>query len=315
MELRHLRYFVAVAEELHMSRAAQRLHISQPPLSQQISALEEEIGTPLFDRVGRGIRLNAAGSAFLEHARRTLAMAEQGIAVARQVGRGQSGSLSVGYVSSLTYTYLPRILERFQIDYPDVRLELREMSVVGQVRALEERSLQLGLLRSPLQSSFLVLHPLLSEPFIVALPAQHRLAARRSIPVADLRDEPFIMFPRYLGGMFYSQVWSLCRKRGFEPRVVQEVTQTHAAVGLVSAGLGVALVPASTRALKIDGVTFRAIDDTDITTEIAVATAEDNRSPIVRNFARIAAQAVAETRLPGSDTPPPANSPPATPGS
>ncbi len=291
MELRHLRYFIAVAEELHMGRAAQRLHISQPPLSQQIAALEAEIGTQLFIRRGRGIHLSAAGSAFLEHARSTLAMSEQAVQVAREVGRGETGHLSVAYVSSLAYTYLPHILKQFQLEYPAVQLELREMSVVDQVRALQERSLQVGVLRGPLDNQGIDLNELISEPFVLALPVQHRLAAHTVLPIAALREEAFIV---HLRGVFYAPLLELCRQVGFEPKVVQEVTQIHAAVGLVGAGVGVALVPASARALRMEGVTFREIDNTTITTSILAATPAGDTSPLTRNFYTVAMRAVKE---------------------
>jgi len=289
MELRHLRYFVAVAEELHMGRAATRLHISQPPLSQQIAALESEIGTLLFIRRGRGLCLSAAGSAFLEYARETLAMSERAVAVAREVGRGETGRLSVGYVSSLTYTYLPAIIQRFRSAYPRVRLSLHEMSVADQVRSLHERSLHIGLLRGPLENAGLECDELVAEPFVLALPASHALTRYETVGVAQLRDEAFIV---HLGGVFYGQVLRLCRRAGFEPAIVQEVTQIHAAVGLVGAGVGVALVPVSARALKIDGVAFRAIDRQDVTTSVLLATPAEERPLLVRNFQAVAMDAI-----------------------
>jgi len=301
MELRHLRYFVAVAEELHMGRAAARLHISQPPLSQQIAALESEIGTLLFIRRGRGLCLSAAGSAFLEYARQTLVMAEHAVAVAREVGHGETGRLSVGYVSSLTYTYLPAIIQRFRQAYPRVGLSLHEMSVADQVRSLHERSLQIGLLRGPLENAGLECDELVAEPFMLALPVAHALTKCGTVGVAQLRDETFIV---HLGGVFYGPLLRLCRRAGFDPVIVQEVTQIHAAVGLVGAGMGVALERASARALKIDGVAFRPIDGQDVTTSVLLATPAEERSLLVRNF-----QAAARTAIGGSPAEAPAGAP------
>lgn len=293
MELRHLRYFVAVAEELHFGRAARRLHMSQPPLSQQIAALEREMGTQLFRRGGRRVELSAAGQVFLQHAREILSHADFAVRVAQGVDRGEDGELAVGFVGSIAYTLLPWILREFIRRAPKVALMLHEQTIEMQIRSLEDGRLNVGLLRPPIHNPDLEVKTIFVESFVVALPVGHPLSRRQIVPVADLKNESFITFPRRMGGRFYEEIIGLCRRAGFAPNVVQEVTQMHAAVGLVSAGIGIAIIPSSLQVFKIGGVTYRPIDDHEATAEIAVTWRRNDSSPVISRFIEVA-QEVAE---------------------
>lgn len=287
MELRHLRYFVAVAEELHFGRAAKALHISQPPLSMQIGNLESELGLKLFNRVGRSITLTAAGCEFLEHSKSVLAQVGLAVRAAERVNRGEVGEVSVGFISPLSYSYLPWLLREFRKRYPDVDLILHEMTIQQQVQALLEGRLQLGLLRPGIDSPELSSEVVLREPYVVVLQDEHRLAACESIDIGMLKGDAFIMYPRRIGGRFLTQVMTMCHDAGFSPNVSQETTQMHTMVGLVSAGLGIAIVPASIQALQMDRVVYRTLSGTTTTAEIAIAWRCDESSPAVRAFSAV----------------------------
>lgn len=257
MELRHLRYFTTVAEEMNFTRAAKRLHIAQPPLSQQIRKLEEELQVKLFLRTHRRIELTHAGRVFLERAARILRSTDQAVHVARQASRGEIGRLVIGFMSSAPFTLLPPILRSFREHYPGVRLILRELPVGEQIDALRDDQIDVGILRPPVTDADVFSEMLLEEPFVAALPAKHPLARRSSISIRALASEPFIMFPPHLGPKFYGLIISFCQQGGFSPAVAQEATQMHTVVGLVSGGIGVALVPASVQRLHLADVVYR----------------------------------------------------------
>ncbi len=262
MELRHLRYFVAVAEELHFSRAAQRLHIAQPPLSQQIRNLETELGVQLLQRTKHRVQLTAAGQLFLEEARRTLSQAEQAIRTAQRASRGEIGRLVVGFLSSTAYNVFPEILRLFRERFPAVELVLHELNTVPQVQALHEGQIDVGFLHPPVNSGeALSLTTVFEEPLVLALPSNHALAAQPQIALAWLADAPFVLSPRHLGPGFYDQVISACQQAGFHPRVVQETNMAQTMVSLVAGGMGVALVPASLQNLQRTGVVYRVVQD------------------------------------------------------
>jgi DNA-binding transcriptional LysR family regulator len=292
MELRHLRYFVAVAEELHYGKAAKRLHISQPPLSVQISALEQELGLKLFKRLGRTIELTAAGHEFLEHSRRLLKQVELAVRSAERVNRGAIGEISVGFLSALAYSYLPWLLREFGKRYPDVNLILHEMTVQQQLDALLEARLQVGLLRPPVNSPELSSEVVLREPYVVALNETHPFAAGDSIAMETLKDERFIMNSRRMGGRYLAQVMSMCHDAGFTPNVAQEAQQLHTTVGLVSAGLGIAIVPASIQVLQMEGVVYRPLSGTLPSSQVTMAWRRDETSPAVRAFSDLVREIV-----------------------
>ncbi len=257
MELRHLRYFVAVAEELHFGRAARRLHIAQPPLSQQIRRLEAELGTPLLERSRRHVALTAAGAALLPHARRTLQVAEQGAEAARRAARGETGSIAVGFVGSAMAGPLPDVVRAFRAACPGVEVALRQMTTAAQAAALRAGELDLGCLRPPLRDAGIAVAPILTEALVVALPAGHAAASGEGVDLAALAGEPFIMPPRQEGEAFADHLLAACAAAGFQPNVAQTATEMSTVLGLVAAGLGVALVPASLASVPRPGVAFR----------------------------------------------------------
>lgn len=260
MELRHLRYAVALADELHFARAAARLHIAQPPLSQQIKALENELGVRLFDRTSRRVGLTDAGAAFIAEARRTLASAEQAIEAARRAARAETGRLAVGYVSSASYELLPAVLRAFRRRAPDVLLVLEEMNSSEQIRGVLAGTLDLGFVRRPPPTDRRLADTVVRrEPIVVAVPRDHALAAARAIRLRALALEPFVIFPARPRPSWADVVLDLCRGAGFEPRVVQEAVEMVSALSLVAAGIGIALVPGAVRAVRRPGVVFRPL--------------------------------------------------------
>ncbi len=294
MELRHLEYFVAVAEELHFGRAAQRLHIAQPPLSQQIRRLEEELGVQLFYRTKRRVQLTEAGQAFLQEARLTLAQAEQAVRVARRAGRGELGQLTIGFVGSAGYGTLPHILKVFRERFPDVHLVLREFPSAQQVQALRNARIQLGFLRSPARDRGLVFEEIQREPLLVALPEKHPLAGQARIPLQALGGESFIIFPHQLGPAFYDQIITLCQQAGFSPNVAQEAIEMQTIVSLVAAEIGVALVPASMRHWQRVGVVYRPLEGESAMTAITMAWRKDDTSPVLHAFLSVVREVMAD---------------------
>ena len=293
MELRHLRYFVAVAEELHFGRAAARLHIAQPPLSQQILRLERELGVELLRRNRRSVQLTDAGRLLLEHAKPLLAQADHLERLLRQAAAGEVGRLAVGFVGSASYETLPRILRAFRDRYPNVELRLEELTTVGQVAALLAGRIDVGLVRPPVGDESLELTPLVQERLVAALPDSHRLARRRRVPVAALADEAFVLVPRRLGTGLYDDFLGVCREAGFSPHVVQEANEMQTIVSLVSAGIGVSLVPESVETFSPPRVAYRPLSGPNASLEIALAHRRSDRSPLVESFREVAATAFA----------------------
>jgi len=288
MELRALRYFVALADELHFGRAAKRLSMTQPPLSQAIRALERELGVRLFERTRRKVALTHAGGAFLEEARATLARATQAVETAQRAERGEVGRLAVGYIAATAYTLLPLVLRDFSRGFPGVKLELRELTLPQQVEALRRGDVDVALLRPPIADAELAAETILQEPFVLALPSRHPLTRLRRVPARRLAGEPFVMFPRQPGLVFHDLVMGFCLKHGFTPRVAQEANQTHTVVGLVSAGIGVALVPASTQRIGLAGVAYRPLREATPASRTAVAWRRLDASPVVKAFLDVA---------------------------
>jgi DNA-binding transcriptional LysR family regulator len=248
-ELRHLRYFVAVAEELHFGRAAQRLMIAQPSLSTQIRDLERAVGAPLLERTRRHVELTAAGKVFLESARQTLALVERAVQSAQRAHRGEIGQVNLGFVGSAAYEVLPRLLRAFRAAYPDVALQLSAMTTNEQVMALAERQLDLGLLRlSALENvdarlaQRLAWRVVAREPLVAVLPRAHPLASLESIPLAALANEAFILYPRSDSPAIHDAILACCLAAGFSPNITQESGEMQAIVGMVAGFVGVALV-------------------------------------------------------------------------
>jgi DNA-binding transcriptional LysR family regulator len=286
MELRYLKYFVAVAEELHFARAAGRLHIAQPSLSKQIQQLEQELDFPLFYRTKQRVELLDAGHVFLEEARRILRQTENAIESARRTHAGQSGRLVIGFSASATFEVLPRILHKYRRLYPNVMVELSEVTTNRATELLLDSRLSVGLLRSPSffnEKSFCI-ETILREPFVVALPDAHPAAKQDSVRIKTLAGELFIVPHRRPGWDYSDAIFQILRDNGIEPRIAQEATQGHVIASLVAGGLGVALLPASFSILRLPGVTYRPIKGRSQTTGLAMVWKRDSRASTVRAF-------------------------------
>jgi len=288
IELRHLRYFIAVAEELHFGRAAARLHMAQPPLSQQIRQLEEELGFQLFHRTKRSVQLTEAGAVFLAECQRIMQQLEQAVQLGQQVSRGERGQLVIGFVSSAAYSVLPTLLQTFRAAAPEVSLELHELTTDQQVQWLRDRRMDVGLVRPPIDEPDFCLMPLFEEPLVVALPQPHPLAQQPVVSLQDLAGKPFILFPRPLAPGLYDQIISLCQQGGFSPTIVQEAIQMQTIISLVAADMGLAIVPLSLQNLQRTGVVYRELKEPTPKAAIALLTRQSDPSPTVQRFLAIA---------------------------
>ena len=288
IELRHLRYFVAVAEELHFGRAAERLHLAQPPLSQQIRKLEEILGHPLFVRTSRAVKLTAAGEVFLERARRTLQNVQEDMDEARSIGRGDEGMLRVGFIGSSMLTPLPEMLGRYRRLYPKVQLLLSEAHTSNIAASLIRGTLDAAFLRDGGDIEGLHCDPVFSEPYVAVLPSTHRLADRRTISAGDLRDEPFVFFTPAAGTLAYEKTARLCEEHGFRPRVVQEAPQWLTILRLVGAGLGVSIAPACVRQVAGANIVCPNLRNARETSNIELAYRVGEDRAVVRAFATVA---------------------------
>jgi DNA-binding transcriptional LysR family regulator len=291
IDLRHLRYFVAVAEELHFGRAATKLGIQQPPLSQQIRQLETELGLTLFVRTSRSVSLTAAGQELLERSRRTLSRLQEDLNAVQRIGRGEVGALNIGFAGSAMLTVLPDVIRTYRRQYPDVQLSLREMVTSVSLAHLREGTIDLGFLRDPGENEGFVIESLLNEPYIAILPAKHRLAAHKSISAAKLKGEPLIFYGRKEGPMAYDKTIALCQRAGFTPEIVQEAPQWPTAVRLVAAGLGISIAPACVAKLGVPGVVFRRITAKNAFTEIALGRRDEPATPPEGAFVKLAREA------------------------
>ncbi|HBO1682148.1 TPA: LysR family transcriptional regulator [Pseudomonas aeruginosa] len=299
MELRHLRYFIAVAEELHFGRAAERLGISQPPLSQQIQALEEEIGARLFERTNRRVELTDAGRLFLDESRQVLAQVDKAVLLARRAHLGELGELKIGFTSSAPFTStIPSSIHAFRKAYPDVHLDLQEMSSRQVLKALLEESLQVGVIRPLALPDAVHWVELFREPLVAVLRADHPLAAgsEDGLAIAALAEEPFVFFPRSYGTGLYDQVIALTRQAGFSPRIAQEASEAMTIIGLVSAGLGVSILPASFRRTRVDGVVYRTLSDLEATTAVWLVRRQNEGSPLALSFIDLVTREAASLR-------------------
>jgi DNA-binding transcriptional LysR family regulator len=259
MELRHFRYVVAVADTLHFSEAARRLNISQPPLSQQIQLLEDELGVKLFERTRRQVQLTAAGEMFVQEARMLLAQAEHAGKVGERIRQGEVGQLFIGVAGPADADYFVEIMRIFARRHPQVRVVIRNMSTVQQLQAIQEKRLHAGFVTPPVDHPDLVFETVLHEPIVIAVPRGHPLAARARVPLTALASEPLIMFSRAMGPGFFDAIVSACRTAGFSLQVRHEVDNLQSAYGLVAAGLGVSFVPARLQADPPKAVVLRPL--------------------------------------------------------
>jgi DNA-binding transcriptional LysR family regulator len=280
-ELRLVRYFVAVAEELHFGRAAHRLRMAQPGLSQQIKSLEQQLGVRLLDRTSRQVSLTPAGSLLLTEGRRLLAQAERTADQVRRAGLGQVGRITVAAIGSATYDIIPRLLREHRKRFPDVEVLLREMSTPAQVQAIRSGEIDVGLLRLPADMTALVAHTVREDRMAVMLPETHPLARRRRIPLRALAREPLIVFPSSPRPSWADTVIAACREAGFEPIVAQEAMESATVVSFVAAGIGIAIVPEGLKLLARAGVAYRLVAPPAPVTHLAAVYRADNLPPAV----------------------------------
>jgi len=290
LELRHLKYFVTVADELHFGRAAERLGISQPPLSQQIHALEQRLGAKLFERKGRGIVLSGAGSALLPRARAILIHAERAAESVARSQRGELGELHLGLMSSGPFTFVvPRVLARFRERLPDVRLLIHEMATVHQIDALEQGLIDVGVIRPEALPDGIKAIELFKDSLTVVMHASNPLAAKQGpIDVAELAREDFIFYQRPLAIRLYDEVIALCTRAGFSPRILYEVRELPTIIGLISGGFGVAVLPGSVQRMMVENVVYRPVKDMEAATAVWAIYREDTDDPMVHAFLDIA---------------------------
>jgi DNA-binding transcriptional LysR family regulator len=286
MELRQLRYFVAVAEEGHFGRAAQRLHMSQPPLSMQIKGLEAELGVELLNRSTRQVRLTDAGRAFLERARAILGSVREAQDAARGAEHGTQGQLHVGFISSATLSLLPPSIRLFRERFGGVELELKELTSAQQVDALYADEIEVGLVRLPMRAPGIQFEPVLEERLVVAMPSGHVLEKRELVSLEAIADLPLIFFTRQLIPGFHAQIVELYQRVGAFPRVAQHAVHLQTIVGLVASGIGIAILPSSAQRISREGVVYRGLDVPDATSWTGLAWLEGSESALVMNFVR-----------------------------
>jgi DNA-binding transcriptional LysR family regulator len=296
MEIRHLRYFVATAEELHFTRAAKRLGIAQPPLSQQIQQLEREVGTQLFHRLTRGVELTEAGRAFWQDAKAILDQIERAKAAAQAVARGERGSVRIGFTSSASFNpFVPAVISAYRQKYPGVELLLGEDTTTVLLEQLREGRLDFAFLRPAMgEAGAMRTRLLFEEEMCVALPARHRLADSPKLALVALAAESFIMYPRVNGRALYDTIIAGCRNAGFSPQIGQEAPQLASTVNLVAAGIGVAIVPASMRQLQTQGVTYRSIEGAPIKAALSLTYRDGPLSAAMTEFLATVMRAAAK---------------------
>lgn len=287
IELRHLRYFVAVAEDLHFGHAARRLHIAQPPLSQQIRQLERMVGHPLFVRTSRSVKLTPAGEVLRERARRTLEKVGEDVEAVRRVGRGEDGSLTVGFVESAILSRLPAVLSRYRARYPRVRLRLHEFHTQQLEDALRNGLVDAGLARDAGEEEWMRVEPVVVEPYILVAPAGHRLARHESVAWAELRHEPLVFFERTAGQTAWARAIANFERWGFQPNVVQEAEQWLTVLRLVGAGLGVTVAPRSVAEIAHRDVVWRPLTPAGSPSQLDLIYRRDAANPLVDGFRRL----------------------------
>jgi DNA-binding transcriptional LysR family regulator len=291
MELRHLRYFIAVAEEGHITRAAERLGMQQPPLSQQIRALERELDVQLLRRKPRGVELTEAGRALLADARAILAHIDHAFATTRRTARGEQGRIAVGFTSSAPFhPFVPRVIRAFRESFPLIALTLEESGTTELIEDLRHERVDAAFIRTPVTDPLgLTVNPLLEEAMLVALPSAHPMASGdaadgKALTLAALAAETFIVYRRRSGPGLYDAIFAACHAAGFSPLVGQEAPRIVSTLNLVAAGLGIAIVPASLRRMQMDGVVYRRLTGTQPRAPLLLATRRGDTSAVVRHF-------------------------------
>jgi DNA-binding transcriptional LysR family regulator len=292
MELRHFRYFLAVAQEGNVTRAAEKLGIGQPPLSQQILALEREMGVQLFRRTGHGVTLTESGQALLADAKRLLDDADNAVLNAQRAGRGETGHIHLGFTASSAFNpAVPALIRAFRNAYPGVGLSLTEGNTAQLLNWLEEGRLDLAFLRPGLHAfTGIALYRIADEEMKIVLPLKHPLAQQASVPLSALANEPFVLIPRAASPTLHDEIVSACREAGFEPKLGQQAPQLSSVVSLVSAEFGISIVPASVSQIHAEGVVYAGISGASVRTRLALAAREEDRSAKTANFFSMARQ-------------------------
>jgi DNA-binding transcriptional LysR family regulator len=294
IELRHLRYFRAVADELHFGRAAARLAVSQPALSVQIRQLEEMVGARLLDRHSRQVALTDAGRVLDEAARRLLRDVDAAVAATRQASAGEVGLLRVGFGPTLMLSTLAQVVRTFRLRYPGVRVELRELATAEQMDALVRGELDVGFVRGAEADPRLHVERFAREPLLIALNRDHPLAGAARVPLSALAHDPWVLFPRVIAPLLHEQVMRLCRQAGFTPHVVQESREVYTTVGLVGAGVGVTIIPEAVQGMSWKGVVYRRIPRA--TVRLSMVRPSGTPRPVVDAFLAVARKAAARPR-------------------
>ena len=291
MELRQLRYFAAVAEELHFGRAAERMNISQPPLSMQIRNLEGELGTRLFNRTSRQVELTVAGQVFLEEVERILSALDGAVQAARLAGEGVIGRLAISFIGPAMDTFLPGIIRKFHSRHPGIKMTLTEAGTNRQIEDLYAGGIQVGFARLyQHRLDGLVAQIVWRESYVLAVPCDNSLAFQKKVALAQLKDEPFIMYPRSVQPQLYDSILACFEAMGFTPKIAQEARTKYTTIALVATGLGVAIVPSSSKAISRKGVSFLDIEASLPEIEIAMVWREKDKNPVLARFVEFVTQ-------------------------
>lgn len=286
MEYRQLRYFVAVAEELHFAKAAERLHITQPALSKQIQALEKHLDIQLFKRTKQQVQLTVAGKVFLPQVQQLLVQAQQAVELAKRAARGEVGRLTIGFTPSARSYVLPEILRVFRSNYPDVELVMRGICTEEQVEALQNHEIDIAFLHPPITKKRLNIHPLLEEDFLLVLPQGHPLETYEQVPLEALVRECFIIHPPEKGIVLYEEFFTICEKFGFKPRVIESPSY-EARIALVASGVGVTFIPANVESFVGSGVVCRKMKGVTPKLQLAAAWRQEELCPVLVEFIKV----------------------------
>ncbi len=283
-DLKQLHCFVAVGEDLHFGHAAKRLNMTQPPLSRQIQALEYTLDLQLFQRTSRSVQLTPAGRAFLVDARRILALVDNAASAAQRIAKGQAGVVKMGFTAASSYSFLPKLLAYVNSELRDTQVELSEMVTLQQIEALRESRLDVGLVRPPFDEPGIATARVGSERLVLAVPCSHRFASSPPPSLNDVAGEPFITFSPVQGRYFYELIAGMLSRAGVSVRYVQHVSQVHSILALVSAGLGISIVPETARKLHFEGVELRELSGLPTSTELHLAWHTENSNPALPAF-------------------------------
>lgn len=297
IELRDLRYFVAVAQSLHFRHAAQQLHITQPALSRQIRALEVRINVQLFHRTKRSVQLTVAGQTFLAEAQQVLQQAEQAVLTTQQVARGEIGQLKLSFTPSALRSIVPTAVRIFRARYPHVQLSMKEQCTQDQVEAFRQNQIDIGFLYPPIDEKLLITMPLRTEPLVIALPNNHPLAMQDWLKLDDLAAEPFILHPRKEGPHLYDQIFECCKQAGFQPNVAQEAVASQTRLGLVAAGMGVTFVPETLKDIVNPALTYRNWPEPALSLQLSMVRRRGIVPPTVHQFFDIVEELSRESKM------------------